>query len=271
MGVDHLVYGWVFFGIVIGIMFFIGARWSEPEAEVKTLQPKQASTSAGRFPGPWVACILGMLVLVAPHAVAWRSGLVQTVPASAGPLTLPALADTTEADKQPAFRPQLQNPSATALKGYAQGDNVVYVHVAYYREQRYGSKLVTSDNSLLREQTNDWQETRSRLIPQPGDASNVQWRSAELLGGSVASASSRRQRIDVRQIYWVDGHLTASGPRATLYGLWAKLGGRADSGALLTVYTEGEDQRETGARLDAFLKAHIKALERQLVTYQTLP
>ncbi|MDE2504020.1 MAG: exosortase A, partial [Burkholderiales bacterium] len=32
VGVDHIVYGWIFFGIVITIMFFIGARWSEPPA-----------------------------------------------------------------------------------------------------------------------------------------------------------------------------------------------------------------------------------------------
>jgi hypothetical protein len=32
--VDHLIYGWVFFGIVIMIMFMIGARWSEPEAVI---------------------------------------------------------------------------------------------------------------------------------------------------------------------------------------------------------------------------------------------
>ena len=29
VGVDHLVYGWVFFGIVIMLMFWIGARWAE--------------------------------------------------------------------------------------------------------------------------------------------------------------------------------------------------------------------------------------------------
>ncbi|MDE2275123.1 MAG: exosortase A, partial [Burkholderiales bacterium] len=32
VGVDHLIYGWLFFGIVITIMFLIGSRWSEPEA-----------------------------------------------------------------------------------------------------------------------------------------------------------------------------------------------------------------------------------------------
>jgi exosortase A len=31
VGVDHLIYGWVFFGIVIMAMFWIGARWREDE------------------------------------------------------------------------------------------------------------------------------------------------------------------------------------------------------------------------------------------------
>lgn len=271
VGVDHLIYGWVFFGVVIGIMFFIGARWSEPPAESKPGQALQGQARAGRGPSPWLACILGVLVLSAPHAVAWRSDLGQMASASAGPFALPALSGTSEVAALPAFQPQLQNPTTTALKGYAQGDGVVYVHLAYYKEQRYGSKLVTSDNSLLRGQNDHWQEVRWMLMARPGDAREVQWRSAELLGGSVASTSARRQRIEVRQAYWVDGHLTASGPRATLYGLRAKLAGRGDSGALLTVYTEGEDKRQTSARLDAFLDAHIAALERQLVTYQTLP
>jgi exosortase A len=30
-GVDHVLYGWVFFGAVIFVMFIIGARWSQPD------------------------------------------------------------------------------------------------------------------------------------------------------------------------------------------------------------------------------------------------
>ncbi len=43
VGVDHLIYGWVFFGIVIMAMFAIGARWSE-------VAP--AGTSANATTGP---------------------------------------------------------------------------------------------------------------------------------------------------------------------------------------------------------------------------
>ena len=41
VGVDHLIYGWVFFGIVMMAMFMIGARWSRGtcllSSEAKTL------------------------------------------------------------------------------------------------------------------------------------------------------------------------------------------------------------------------------------------
>ena len=37
VGADHLVYGWVFFGIVITVVFMVGARWSDPPREPQVL------------------------------------------------------------------------------------------------------------------------------------------------------------------------------------------------------------------------------------------
>jgi exosortase A len=51
VGVDHLIYGWLFFGIVILAMFWIGARWREdeledpPQATALTAAPALAATS----------------------------------------------------------------------------------------------------------------------------------------------------------------------------------------------------------------------------------
>ena len=42
VGVDHLIYGWVFFGVVIMIMFFIGAKWSEPDQPLNVANPLAA-------------------------------------------------------------------------------------------------------------------------------------------------------------------------------------------------------------------------------------
>lgn len=48
--VDHIIYGWVFFGFVILLMFWIGARWSEPEpsASARLTSTRSPSTSLCR-------------------------------------------------------------------------------------------------------------------------------------------------------------------------------------------------------------------------------
>ncbi len=67
-GVDHLVYGWLFFGLVIGVMFLIGARWVDP------LPPPPKAVALGglaaaRAPARthWLALALVFCVVLAPH------------------------------------------------------------------------------------------------------------------------------------------------------------------------------------------------------------
>jgi exosortase/archaeosortase family protein len=58
VGVDHLIYGWVFFGVVIGIMFVVGARWADPapaedgSGPAPAAPPGRSATSAARRGSP---------------------------------------------------------------------------------------------------------------------------------------------------------------------------------------------------------------------------
>ena len=36
VGVDHLLYGWVFFGMVITVMFFVGSFWRDPIVDTES-------------------------------------------------------------------------------------------------------------------------------------------------------------------------------------------------------------------------------------------
>ncbi len=57
VGVDHLIYGWVFFGIVIMTMFAIGAKWSEnaPEESKNRAMP---TTKPGKAPSFWLVTLM---------------------------------------------------------------------------------------------------------------------------------------------------------------------------------------------------------------------
>ena len=81
VGVDHLVYGWVFFGIVIMAMFAIGARWSETTpAEAKTTTAQAAVTREG---SPYWLVMLAIALLTAGGPVAYH-GYHQCRQGSAG-------------------------------------------------------------------------------------------------------------------------------------------------------------------------------------------
>jgi exosortase A len=69
LGVDHLIYGWVWFGIVIFIMFFIGSYWRDSEEENKPL-PVQTATSIDKRKLQTSAVGVVLLTLAWP-AMAW--------------------------------------------------------------------------------------------------------------------------------------------------------------------------------------------------------
>src|SRR5690606_24456170 len=49
LGVDHFIYGWVFFGLVMLLMFWIGSFWSESQAHSNSVSSAAAATRAERL------------------------------------------------------------------------------------------------------------------------------------------------------------------------------------------------------------------------------
>jgi exosortase A len=143
VGADHLIYGWVFFGFVIMIMFAIGARWSEPDAEVAPLSAVKAS-QLNNERGDWrarplvVATLLTAGLLAAPHGALWalqqaERGAVEPALALPGQLA-PGWQDR-GAGTGTGYQPHFVNPSATAQRSYAGAAGEVGVYLAYYRGQ----------------------------------------------------------------------------------------------------------------------------------------
>ena len=76
LGVDHLIYGWVFFGIVMLLLFWIGSYWRDPEPTVPTAVPLTAAQirdiryrPMGRLP---LVAVATFVVAIAGHLAAVR-------------------------------------------------------------------------------------------------------------------------------------------------------------------------------------------------------
>jgi exosortase A len=255
-GVDHIIYGWVFFGIVVMLMFFIGSRWSEAPAVPAAPAPRASE----RLPAAWVpwlaaAGVAGLAAM--PPAVAWD---LQHRSVEAPQLVMPQLPGVPlSTDATPLHRPLFEGPQAEATAVYGGGDSAVTVHVAYYRQQTYGHKLVNSQNMLVRSEDPDWHLTASSVQPLTVDGQLLQLRSAELRQGDLSDGRGRR--LQVRQIFWVDGRFTSNDTWAGLLAMAARLRGHGDDGAAITFYRAGE---LADPELDRFVADHLGGLGQWL-------
>ena len=264
-GVDHLIYGWLFFGIVIILMFIIGARWAEPEKAVDVSsagQPAKRTFTAGRL---WAssACFAALVAL--PHIALWGidraegDGTLAFVPPTA------LAADWQAVTPVASFKPAFQNPSAEINSSYASRGHTVGLYLGYYHHQDYDRKLVSSSNVLVVSNDSQWVQvaSSSRAVTVGGEAVNV--RTAELRGAALSSQGNPG-RLVVLQIYWINGTLTASDHLAKAYSAFYRLMGRGDESAVIVVYAPKDEQAgDEQAVLASFLSTNYASINELLL------
>ncbi|UCV24742.1 exosortase A [Ferribacterium limneticum] len=230
VGADHLIYGWVFFGIVIVIMFAIGARWAEP------IQTAQRVTSApgSKFQKPlhtWTIMLILAVVIAAGSLYEMR--LRQANTDAVINLALPATAGSWHTEA-PAieWQPRFTNPSAELHSAYRNQDGWVGLYIAYYQNQNYERKLVTSTNVLVTSSDPLWQIVANRQANTSFGGSQVAIREAELL----KKQDIANERYIIWQGYWINGRLTSSDIEAKWLTAWAMLTGHGDDSAAIIIY-----------------------------------
>ncbi|MDP2171340.1 MAG: exosortase A [Rhodocyclaceae bacterium] len=242
VGVDHLIYGWVFFGVVIMIMFAIGMRWREPEAALPPPAPDVEYPAAGKLTAALLlAALLALGIALTPRAalIAMAAGPALPPPV----LTAQALAtggwqgvETPLTGWQPAFA----NPSATLNATLTKDGRHVGVFIAYYQQQNYERKLISSENMLVTSSDKEW-----ALVGRDVRQIALAGQSVTVRGGSLrsqlASIGAEPLRLKVWHWYWIDGQIIASDHLGKLRLALARLSGRGDASAAIFVYAPEPD------------------------------
>ena len=257
VGVDHLIYGWVFFGVVILLMFMIGARWAEhPDASATADGPRLGSSSAPSFVArTWPVMALLAVVTALPHV--WLR-FIDHMEAARGDasvsLTLQA-AQGWATTESPAiqWRPAFTNPTAEFQTEFVRDEHRVGAFIGYYRQQNFDHKLVTSANVLVKSHDPEWKRVTAgaRAITIGNAAFPV--RTAELSGGGGT-------RLTVWQWYWINGYLTTSDYTAKALQAFLRLLGRGDDSAVVVLYAPKAQE----AGLDEFVASHLMAIDEAL-------
>jgi len=263
VGADHLIYGWVFFGIVMLLMFTIGARWSEPVAAAAPARLAAVAAESGGAAalGAWPAAAAALALLLLPPLLLGSLGKAgaQGVPA----LTLPAALEAGwQARDTPlsSFKPDFREAAVELQRTYANGGQAVAVYLAHYRQQDYRRKLVSSDNVLVRSNDKRWSQVSAGTHVLAMDGVDLVLRTGEVR--ELPWAGGGDQRLVAWQLYWINGTWTSSDVAAKAYGALYRLLGRGDDAAVLVVYTlQGEQAQAT---LEGFLRANLGALHSRL-------
>ena len=264
VGADHLVYGWVFFGVIIMVLFMVGARWAEPEAPAPAPPLARAVSSAGNGAQTWIVTVGVAALLLATQGVMWRLDRPSggPAPALALPATLPGNwvgGSAAVADWIPAY----QNPSAVAQNVYRSGDKAVAVWVGYYQDQDHERKLVTSTNLLIEQGSVDWATFGSGVAPLAAGSAATRVRTLSLRRPANPNVEAS-VKLDVAYLYWVGGRYTTSDAQAKLMLAFNRLLGRGNDSAVLIFYTP---QREAGLSdrvLRDFIAQHLQTLSATL-------
>jgi exosortase A len=254
MGVDHYIYGWVFFGVVIFILFAIGRTFSdiddEPEASLAAASNRSGEADGRAIPGggaPWPWLAAAVLVLASPQ---WAITLGERAVPADDAFALPALAGWSGPAADAADLGSHYLGAHRVLDGvYAAADgDAVDVEVAVWLAQRQGEEFVHYKNAVYDEDA--WRLLSAEAIVTTGAANPAEVHTALL------RSDGQRQRL----LWW----WYQVGPRATPHALAAKFlegmqrfAGDYAGAAIVVVSTAlTEESPADGAdRLGAFVAA----------------
>lgn len=238
-GVDHLIYGWVFFGIVMVVMFWMGARWREDESPI-VASTDLDSADFGRTVVGWSVAVTGVVLLLTATVwplVEWQLG--RELPPDVARVEPLAEIAGWNASEQPIaeWSPRFDNPSASFRSGFTANGRRVGLLIAYYRNQNYERKMVSSNNVLVASNDPQWHRVAS-------GAQRVVFGNGRMDVRTAVLSSADSQRLVVWHWYWINGYVTASDVKAKIYSALMRLMGRGDDSAAIFIFATKQTDRE---------------------------
>lgn len=258
-GVDHIIYGWLFFGLVMFIMFWLGGRWREDISAADA-----ADTAAVRHdgkPAPSSGQVAAAAVAVIACLAFWPfyASFSLRANASQTPASLESFKPAWDTSSPfTTWTPQMNKAAATLSQTYAKDGEQVGLSVRYHRNQTQGAGLISSTNQLVGDSESDpWRRTGSAARIEQIGSRQLQVRETRLRGPDGA--------LVVWQWYWIDGGFTANDYLGKLLQAKERLLMRGDDGAGIMVFAHYDENPETArAALRSFLAAQLPSLESTL-------
>ncbi len=276
VGVDHLIYGWIFFGFVMLLLFWIGSFWREDE-------PKYAGSAAGfrpessfvpaSIPLKGVICAAAAVLAVAliwPMYAAYLENMHARTHTTTPELDITGLPDKWETGSGgiSGWRPKYVGATVELLQHFKdrkRPGRAVDLYISYYRNQQQGSELINSQNVLTAENESANESERGS-----------EWRNVAHVTRTVAVGSeqvtvnqnlvqSYSTKLLVWRWYWLGEEITASPYAAKFMLARNRLLRKGDDGAEIIVAAPYDETPDEAAQvLESFLTGMMPVITGSL-------
>lgn len=245
-GVDHIVYGWVFFSFVMVLLIWIGMQFRDSKDEGEAVAPAFAwpEQVAGRQAVLGSAVVVMLLSALAPAAATH----LRLIEPSADPakLSVPDVQqpwNRVEATSE--WAPSYPTADRILAQTYQGPSGAVDLAIVFYRRQVNDREVVASGNKVADGST--WDIVEEKVVTLNVGGEMVPFVLTRIVAGT-------QQRLVLRT-YWIGSNLTIGRLKSKLLQLYGELvsGDRAAAAILLSTEVE-EDLNASLTRLQDFLQ-----------------
>jgi exosortase A len=240
-GLDHIVYGWVFFGLVMAVVLAIGWRWFDRDPDAAWFDPTRLQAPVGRRVDVPIAALL--VLTVASLFLGWSSLIAARAAPLPAKVELPQVRgwERVGLSTRAPWSPNYPGADHFLIGRYADGQGrAVDLAVAVYGSQHEGKELVGFGIGAIRE--NDrWIRVEDMAPVQRG-------KTVRMVGPG---------RVDRETVTWyrVGTTLTGSDRRVKIETLKTKLTGGSQAGVAVLLSSERGEGVNSHAAIEDFLKA----------------
>lgn len=254
-GADHLVYGWVFFGLVMLVLFAIGRVFEDPSEPLPVPVPHATNATSAKPASVlrWAMPLVGVCVVVAGARLGTAWLLDATRPVEPGRIvaTIPGWEPAPQAAS--GFAPTYSG-GVGVLRGRIAAAPGVDVWIGYYARQHERGEMILYSNLMAPVETGaDWRSVAQRGGTAPSGRAVAEF---ELRGPSGRVLAWRSYRIGDRA--------TASDATAKLLTTANVMLGRGDHSLAIVISTPIDDTAQALGTARERLAAASRALDQGL-------
>ncbi|MFK7964996.1 MAG: exosortase A [Burkholderiaceae bacterium] len=230
-GVDHLIYGWFFFGIIAALLFVWGSRWKESNVpnDVSLVQANTPGSTANeplakrQYPF-FRAALAGTFALIAGSAAAHLLSHQQAMPAALSAQLAPIIANEAIENSL-----GLEIPFAGAhetLQGRVGDGANANIWISTYLNGDASSEMIRSRHSIVASNRSKLRHNKTQVIDLPNQNSATEF-----------SFIGRQQDVLVWQMYFVNGQIVGNEGEAKVQLALQRLRGAGANTAVAIVWT----------------------------------